>query len=195
MAEKKRKLVDANLVTEFGGIEDMESFMAEGPAQRDYTYVPGFSEMRVKRDTDLKRLATGEIRGHEVSTLPVNCRWFRNMRGAGSDPDQVRAVYAMNSGYRAVTKDDLTQNHSWLTGMPPGGKIGPDGSILSAGGDLTLYVIDQQGAARNSYRRKKLAEDMVGGMEMQAGGLGQVAQSHRGADPVVEKKIGDTVLK
>lgn len=194
MAEK-RKLVDANLVTEFGGVEDLESFRAEGPAQRDYTYVPGFSDMRVKRDTDLKRLATGEIRAREVSTLPVNCRWFRNMRGAGSDPDNVRAVYARSEGYRSVTKEDLESNHAWLTALPPGGMIAPDGTIKSAGGDLTLFVIDQAGAARNAYRRKKLAEDMVDGMEMQAGGLGQVAQQHKGADPVVEKKIGDRVTK
>lgn len=193
MAEKKRQLIDANLVTEFGAVEDLESFKADGPAQRDYTYVPGFSEMRVKRDTDLKRLATGEIRAKEVSTLPVNCRWFRNMKGAGSEPDNVRAVYARSSGYRPVTKDDLDKGHPWLTALPPGGMIGPDGSIKSSGGDLGLYVIDQQGAARNAYRRKKLAEDMVDGMEMQSGGLGQVAQAHKGADPVVEKKIGDKV--
>lgn len=194
MAEK-RKLVDANLVTEFGGVEDMESFKAEGVGQRDYTYVPGFSDMRVKRDTDLKRMAMGEIRAREVSTLPVNCRWFRAMRGAGSDPDNVRSVYAKSEGYRPVTKEDLTANHPWLTALPPGGMVAPDGTIKSAGGDLTLFVIDQAGAARNAYRRKKLAEDMVDGMEMQVGGLGQVAQSHRGADPVVEKKIGDKVTK
>ena len=83
MAEKPKPLVNVNLVSEFGGIEDLESFKAEGPTQRDYTYVPGFSEMRYKRDMDLGSYAKHEIKAREVSILPVNCRWFRTVKGAG----------------------------------------------------------------------------------------------------------------
>lgn len=194
MAEaKKRSLQDANLVTEFGGVEDLPSFNAEGISQFDYSYVPGFSEMRVKRDIDIGRYQRHEIKAREVSTLPVNLRWFRAVRGAGTDPDHRRTVHAKRQGYRPVTKEDLKLNHAWLTDLPPGAMVAPDGVIKTAGGDLALYVIDQAGAARNAYRKKKLAEDMVDGLEMAAGGLGAVGQSHKGADPQVDKRIGEAV--
>lgn len=186
---KKRQLVNTNLTTEFGGIEDLEGFKADGPAQQDYLYVPGFTGMRVQRDIDLKRYADGEIKAHEVSTLPVNCRWFRNSKG--NEPDHTRTVHARNQGYRVVTKDDLDQGHAWLTELPPNAMIAPDGVIVSSGKDLALYVIDQAGAAKNAYRKKLRAESMVDGIEMAGGGLGSVGQAHRGADPQVEKRIGE----
>ena len=37
MADKVKPLVDVNLISEFGGIEDLETFRTEGVAQRDYT--------------------------------------------------------------------------------------------------------------------------------------------------------------
>jgi hypothetical protein len=183
-----KQLVNANLITEFGGVEETPDFRNEGVAQHDYTYVPGFSDLRRKRDTELGQLARNEIRANEVSTLPVNVRWYRTVQGKGSEPDMMRAYAAQNQGYKAVTKADIGQ--PWLTRLPPGAIEAPDGTIRSSGGDLALYVINQQGAARNAYRKKKATEDMIDGMEMKAGGLGHVAQSHKGADPVVEKTIG-----
>jgi hypothetical protein len=117
MAEK-RQLIDANLVTEFGGIEDMAEFNKEGVAHHDYTYVPGFSEMRVKRDLALRELALNNIRAKDVPTLEWNCRWFRTVKGAGSEPDQMRIARAINLGYRVVTSEDVGQ--PWLTKIPPG---------------------------------------------------------------------------
>jgi hypothetical protein len=192
MADKPKPLVNINLISEFGGIEDMDSFRAEGPTQRDYTYVPGFSEMRVKRDLDLGAFKRHEIKAKEVSILPVNCRWFRTVKGTGSDPDQMRIAHSRNLGYRAVTKDDVGK--PWLTAEPPGSQVAPDGTIKSAAGDLVLCVVDQQGAARNAMRRKIATEDMVDGMEMMEGGLGVVGKSLKGADPVVTKVIGDRVI-
>jgi len=186
MAEKK-PLVDINLVTEFGGIEDLESFKVEGPTQRDYTYVPGFSEMRHKRDMDLGAFHRHEIKANEVSILPVNLRWFRTVKGSGSDPDQMRIAHSRNLGYRAVEKKDIGQ--PWLTAMPPGAQVAPDGTIKSAAGDLVLCMVDQQGAARNAMRRKIATEDMVDGMEMMDGGLGVVGKTLK-ADPVITKQIG-----
>lgn len=189
---KKRPLTNTNLVTEFGGIEDTEGFKEDGPAQQDYLYVPGFTGMRVQRDIDLKRYADGEIKAHEVSTLPVNCRWFRTSKGANNEqPDHTRTVHARNQGYRVVTKDDLGQGHPWLTELPPNAMIAPDGVIRSSGNDLALYVIDRDGAAKNAYRKKMKAEQMVDGIEMAGGGLGNVGQAHRGADPQIEKRIGE----
>lgn len=192
MADAKKPLVNVNLVTEFGGIEDLESFKAEGPTQRDYTYVPGFSEMRVKRDLALGAYKRHEIKASEVPILPVNLRWFRTVKGTGSDPDQMRIAHSKNLGYRAVTKADVGQ--PWLTAEPPGAQVAPDGTLKSAAGDLVLMMVDQQGAARNAMRRKIATEDMVDGMEMAEGGLGVVGKSHKGADPVVTKVIGDKVI-
>lgn len=187
MAEKK-PLVDINLVSEFGGIEDLESFKSEGVQQRDYTYVPGFSDMRQKRDLDLGAFARHEMKAKEVSILPVNARWFRTVKGTGSDPDQMRIAHSRNLGYRAVTKDDVGK--PWLTALPPGAQVAPDGTIKSAAGDLVLCVVDQQGAARNAMRRKIATEEMVDGMEMLDGGLGAVGKTLKGSDPVVTKQIG-----
>lgn len=190
MAEK-RPLVDVNLISEFGGIEDMASFKAEGVQQRDYTYVPGFSEMRWKRDNDLHRFAKHEIKANEVSVLPVNLRWFRTVKGTGSDPDQMRIAHSKNLGYTAVTKGDIGKD--WIKELPPGAQVAADGTIKSAAGDLVLCVVDQQGAARNAMRRKIAAEDMVDGMELADGGLTKVGQK-MGADPEVTKMIGNKVI-
>lgn len=194
MAEKK-PLQDAELVTEFGGIEDLGEFNMEGISQFDYSYVPGFSEMRAKRDGELGQYHRHEIRANEVSTLPVNLRWFRAVKGTGSDPDNRRTVHAKRQGYRPVMETDLKAGHKWLTDLPPGAMVAPDGTLKTSGGDLALYVIDQAGAAKNAYRKKKLAEDMVDGLEMQSGGLGAVGKAHTGADPFVEKKIGEATKK
>ncbi len=180
MAETKKKpLVDINLVTEFGGIEDLESFKAEGITQRDYTYVPGFSDMRQKRDLDLGAYKRHELKAREVSVLPVNMRWFRTVKGTGSDPDQMRIAHSHNLGYRAATKDDIGQRNSAAL------------AAMKAAGDLVLCVADQQTAARNAMRRKIATEDMVDGMEMSEGGLGAIGKQLKGADPVVTKTIGD----
>ena len=189
MGEGKKPLVDINLVSEFGGIEDLDSFKAEGVTQRDYTYVPGFSDLRIKRDLDLGAYARHEIKANEVSVLPVNLRWFRTVKGTGSDPDQMRIAHSRNLGYRAVTKADVDAKHNWLKDLPPGAQVAPDGTVKSAAGDLVLCVVDQQGAARNAMRRKIATEEMVDGMELADGGLGTVGKK-LGADPVITKTIG-----
>jgi hypothetical protein len=188
---KPKPLVDANLVTEYGGIEDMEQFRDEGAGQHDYTYVPGSSDARVARDGDLTRLHRGEIRAKEVRTLDHNCRWFRMVKGAGSDPDMMRAAHATNQGYRAATQKDIGQ--PWMTALPPGGRIAPDGTIKSSGGDLALYVIDKQGAAKIAMRKKIATEEAVDGMAFQAGGLGAVGGQVKGAAPTVDRKLGDPI--
>jgi hypothetical protein len=190
---KPRPLVDVNVVSEFGAFHEAEGTTeAESLENRDYTYVPGFSNMRKTRDLDLARLHRGEIKGKEVSTLPVNMRWFRTVKGSGSDPDQMRMAAARNNKYRAVTKADLDAKHPWLTELPPGAQIAPDGTIKSAAGDLALYVTDRENAARIAIRRKKNIDESVSAVEMQIGGLGQVGSQHKGANPTVDTKIGGT---
>lgn len=180
---KPKPLVDINLVSEFGGIEDEAQFRAEGVAQHDYSYVPGFSDMRERRDLKLGEFARGEIKGKEVPVLPVNLRWFRTVKGTGSDPDGMRVAHAKNLRYRAVTQNDKGQ--PWMTDIPPGGNVAADGTIRSAGGDLQLFVIDQDGAARNALRKKILTEDMVDGMKFAEGGLLKAGKAVKGAEPSI----------
>lgn len=180
----KKPLIDANLITEFGGIELTSEFINNGIARNDYTYVPGFSEMRVNRDLDLARLAHGDIKAKEVATLEWNARWYRCANKAG-DPDTHRTVAARNEGYRAATKDDLGK--PWMTDIPPGGYAAPDGTIRNAGGDLQLFVCDKANAAKNAMLKKIRTEQAVDGIEFTDGGLGKVGSQVKGADPYVEK--------
>ena len=191
--QNARPLQDANLITAFGGIEETPEFNAEGPAQHDYTYVPGYSDLRYQREVELGQLSRHEIRAKDVTVLPARLHWYRTVAGKGSDPDQMRAYAARRKGYRPVTKADIGQ--PWLTAMPPGAVMGADGTIRNSGGDLALYVIDQAGAARNAMRVKRATEEAVDGMQMQAGGLAAVAKNHKGADPIVSTKIGQEVTK
>ena len=181
---KPRPLVDANLVTDFGGVELTPEFMAEGTGQKDYTYVPGFSEMQVNRQLDLAALHRGEIRGKDVRTLDYNARWYRCANKAG-EADNGRAVAALNEGYVPATKNDIGK--PWLTKLPPRAQIMPDGTIRISGGDLQLFVTGKENAAKNAMRKKIRTEEMVDGMEFSSGGLGTVTKV---ADPYVEKTIG-----
>ena len=186
---KPKPLVHVNQVSEFGAFHEAEGTTeVESLAQRDYTYVPGFSDMRKRRDLDIAKVHRGDIKGKDVSILPVNMRWFRAVRGSGSDPDQMRMAHARNQKYRAVTKDDIGQ--PWLTELPPGGQIAPDGTIKSAAGDTALYVTDRENAARIAMRRKKNLDETIAGLEYEVGGLGQVGSQHKGAHPTIDTKIG-----
>jgi hypothetical protein len=183
----KKPLVDVNLVSPFGGIEDMESFKQDGIGQRSYTYVPGFSEMLENYDTDVRKCHLHEIKARDIRTLPVNLRWFRRVKGKDSDPDQMRVAHAKNLGYRPATVKDIGE--SWLTELPPGAVEMPDGTIVSAGKDVALFVIGREGAARNALRKKRLTEEMVDGMEMQ---MESVAETHK-TTATVAKTFGPAI--
>lgn len=182
---KPKPLVDANLVTPFGGIEDLESFKVEGPARHDYSYVPGHSDKVVDRELALAKLHRGEIRAKDVPTLDWNVRWYRRAAKDG-DPDNRRLVAARNEGYRPMTKEDIGK--PWLTEMPPGAHEAPDGTIRSSGGDLQLFYAPKEAAARNAMRKKILTEEMVDGMDMS---FVQAGEKVKGASPTVSKQIGN----
>lgn len=184
----KRPLVDVNLTTEFGEILESEAFQADGVAHHDFTYTPGFSEMKVDRDGDIQRHARHEIKASEVRVLPVNLRWWRTVKGSGSDPDQMRVARARNLGYRAVTEADIGQ--PWLTEMPPGAMLAADGTIKTAAGDNVLMVADQQTAARNAMRKKRLTEEMVDGIQYTDEGLGKVGER---AEAFVTRETGPAI--
>lgn len=181
-----KPLVDVNLTTEFGEIHESDVFNADGVQHHDYTYVPGFSEMKVERDLAIAKLHRREIKPNEVPLLPVNLRWFRTVKGTGSDPDQMKVAHARNLGYRAATKEDIGK--PYLTAMPPGGILAADGTIKTAAGDNILMVIDQRGAAKNAMRKKILTEQMVDGIQYANDGLGGVGAKAKGADPSITKE-------
>ena len=186
---KPKPLVAVNLVTEFGGVEDLEEFRnGEDPLARDYLRVPGPSEKRYERDQAIAAHFRGEIKGDEVPVLTHNARWFRAVKGSGSDPDNTRLIHAKNEGYRPVMQSDIGPGKV-ITALPPGAQVAADGTIKTAGGDLVLFIADQKTAARNAMRKKIRAEESVDGMEFQAGGLGEVGAKAK-ADPLVEKTIG-----
>lgn len=190
---KPKPLVSANVLTEFGGVEMTPEFMNEGPAQRDYLYVPGPSDRRYERDIALSALHRGEIKANEVPTLEHNVRWFRIVSGAGSDPDMKRTVTAKTQGYRPVLWDEIGEGRV-ITDYPPGAMKAPDGTVRLAGGDQALFICDRANAARNAMRKKIRTEDSVDGMEFKVdengAGLGTVGKQLRGADPYVQRTIG-----
>lgn len=187
---KPRPLQDVNLVSEFGGVEDESVFKDEGVSQHDYTYVPGPSERRYNRDLALSQLARGEIRASEVPILTNNVRWFRTVQGKDSDPNQMRVFAAKNQGYVPVTAEDIKAGRHGITAMPPNAMVAPDGTIKSSAGDLQLFVIDQQGAARNAIRKKIATEEMVDGMKFAEGSLLKTGEKHKGADPSLKAEKG-----
>jgi len=153
---KVRDLVPTGIVTEFG-----EAY--ENPDEKDQitgwdpTYVPGFSELRTQRDTELSEAAHGKRPPHRVSALPINLRWSRRTKVNGQ-PDETKVQKARLNGYEPVTKDDVGQ--PWFKSVPDGATILPDGTI--AKGDTVLMKCAADRAARNAYRKQKLTMDRLG---------------------------------
>lgn len=171
---KVRPLVDTVAVTDFGGIEDLAEFRTH--AEHDYTYVPGWSELRRTQDLEKSEVVRGERKRQDVSPLPVNVRWVR------SEGSYKKLGSSMNNGYRAVTKDDLAAKNPWLTALPPGAQISATGEIKTAAGDATLMVATAQAAARNALRKQHAASAMTNAVE---GELVKVGDSVKGANPTI----------
>lgn len=175
----KKPLVDAVAVTEFGGIEDLAEFRDE--AQHDYTYVPGFSDLRRQRDRELGEVVAGERKAANVSTLPVNLRWVRDTGSYG------KTGSARMQGYQAVTKADLDAKPPWLTGMPPGATMGPDGTIRTAAGDLVLMKTTRERAAKNVIRKQRAALAMADAVGADKDGFVATSKGMKGVHPTITK--------
>lgn len=181
-----RPLVSTAIRTEFGDVLDDPSFYEVGGADRDMTYVPGFSDMRRARDLELAAVASGQKGKHEakILPLPVNLRWTRVSTVQG-EPDGRKQIAAGNLGYRAVHKDQVGKA-DWLTALPAGATVDPDGSIRK--GDTILMVADGKTAARNAARKAAQTQLMQEGVSAAKGGLLDVASRTKGADPYVRKE-------
>lgn len=182
----KRPLVGATIRTEFGDVLEDASFYDTGGADKDLTYVPGFSDMRRDRDLELAAVASGQKARHEakIPVLPVNCHWARKTTPRGA-PDGRKSISYGNLGYRAATKD-MIGKHDWLTEMPPGATFDADGTICK--GDTVLMVTDAKNAARNVARRQAETNRMVGAAVDAAGGLMNLGARKTGVDPHVRQE-------
>ncbi len=181
--------LDSIAHTEFGDVLEDASFYEVGGADRDRTYVPGFSEMRRNRDIALGDIASGRKSRHEVTvpSLPVNLRWTRTHKVGNSAPDSTKQIAAGSSGYRVVNADQIGKV-PWLTKAPPGSTVDADGAIRV--GDTILMVADAKSAARNVARRQAQTVALTDAVASAQGGLLSVAGRAKGSDPYVEKVSG-----
>jgi hypothetical protein len=88
-------------------------------------------------------------------------------------------------GYKAVNKSDVGKQ-SWLTALPPGATIDPDGSIRK--GDTVLMVTDAASAGKNSARRQAQTRTMVTNAVDAAGGLLSLSNAKAGTDAFIKKE-------
>lgn len=182
----KRPLVETRIRTEFGDVLDDASFYDVGAADRDLTYVPGFSEMRRNRDLEIADVASGRKARHEakLAPLPVNVRWVRHATPSGV-PDGRKQITSSNLGYKAVTKDMVGKNE-WLKELPPGATIAADGTVRK--GDTMLMVTDAKNAARNAARKVAQTNRMVNDTAAAAGGLVALGSTKQGTEPFVRQE-------
>lgn len=155
-----RPFINSAPISEFG------TTMAEGLDETgtvDLLEVPGFSDLRRQRDLQLAEYHAGTRRGQDVMTLPVNCRWVGMTRGAKGEASSVKLMRAANQGYLPVTKD-MVKKESWLTDLPPGSRVEPDGTIVNAAGDLKLYYTPAPVAARNQARKDRVTREQMDGV-------------------------------
>jgi hypothetical protein len=182
----KRPIVETGIRTEFGDVQDDPSFYDVGGADRDLTYVPGFSDLKRARDLELAAVASGRKPRHEarILPLPVNVRWTRTTTPKGA-PDGMKQITTANLGYKPAHKDQIGKV-DWLKELPPGATINADGSIQK--GDTILMVADGKTAARNAARKQAQTQRMTDPASVGAAAGGLLGVRGNGADPYVKKE-------
>lgn len=123
--------------------------------QWDAAYVPGYSEMRVENEKLVRD-------GKQPVPMPA-LQWVRITRPDGattvSETDEGMVEWS-RKGYRACGVADLKR---YGYGWPPTAGSGPrsDGTIRR-GGDLALFIIDEDRADRNRRKRAQELRDEAG---------------------------------
>ena len=191
MAERK-PIFNAQVASEFG-----EADLADLPVygklaiEASRTYVPGFSDLRQKRDLEILEVKQGIRQGHEVSTLPVNVRWVRCQTPISAKPDGIKQITSKVKGYRAVEKSD--EGKEWFKEKPHGAEWQADGTLRL--GDTVLMVTDAKTAARNQLAKQRDTARLASTNDTSADGLLGVVGQHKGAQPSVKKLTGDKLSK
>lgn len=181
----KVPLVASQPVSEFGDF-DPADLMAGRPQglDRDGSYVPGFSELRVKRDTQVGQALRGEISWSKVEPLPVNLRWARSQNKKG-EPDSMKPFSHSRKGYDYVTKEDVGKE--WFKEIPGGAQWDAAGNLRN--GDLVLMKASAKDAARNEMVRRRETDERMNGLAnaLEQNLTQQGTKAYRGADTYVEK--------
>lgn len=196
-----RPLINSEPISEFGAAQG--DLPADGGGV-DLLHVPGFSELRETRDIQIAEYRDGTRHGKDVIALPANVRWVAATVGTDGVVRSKKLMQAANKGYKPVTKDMLPDESGksrvpWLTSLPPGAKVNPDGTISNAAGDLQLQWCDQPTAARNLARNARATESQIEGVGMNLGngaeGITAAMSNHKGpggeplfTDAFVERK-------
>ncbi len=175
-----KPLIQSAPLSEFGDFPDTPEFNDPTGQDRDQTYVPGFGDLRRKRDLAISEYNAGRLERHQVPTLPVNLRWARNQTKAGT-PDSAKPFLHGRKGYRVVTERDV--NPEWLTEIPPGAQIGADGSIRN--GDCVLMVASREDAAKSERAKRRLVDERLKGVEASFEQHAQQAGANMKAQPYV----------
>lgn len=168
----KRPLVATGVMTPFGELLDDPENPVDQTHGPDITWTPGFSEMRVARDTAIAEVAQGRRSAKDVPTLPVNVRLVRRAHPSGA-PDGVKQMQSSNNGYRYVTKADVGQ--PWFKELPAGSTVLADGNITK--GDCVYMVADAQVAARNTVRKELATRARLSAAQARAEAVGATYDS------------------
>lgn len=157
----------------------------------DFTYVPGFSELRRARDEAIILVRQGKLPANEVPTLPANLRWARCQNKKG-EPDNRKVIRAGNRGYKVVTKDDIGEG-KLINSLPPGAVIAADGSIRQ--GDVQLMIATAERVARNEFAKRQKTESATKGAEagFEAALAAVGGKPTKGAAPFIQKEVGQRV--
>lgn len=153
----------------------------------DASYVPGFSELRAENELAVKD-------GKKPVPIP-RLQWVRLTKPDGatyvSETDEGMVEWS-RLGYRACGLADL-ERHGF--GWPPAAGSGPrpDGTIRR-GGDLALFIVDEDIAARNrAERQAELGDETQFIPESKTGEvypLDDERKDFRGSD--IERALKDT---
>ena len=78
----KVPLIETQSLSEFGDLREQAQFYDPTGMDRDYSYVPGFSEMRRAHETKKGEYFRGEAKRSDVTILPVNWRPATQIAGS-----------------------------------------------------------------------------------------------------------------
>jgi hypothetical protein len=186
MSANAKPIVPTTIRTEFGEVLESDAFRDQNGANGDFTYVPGYSDLRRKRDQELKEVVEGKRSEKNVSRLPVRLQWVRSVR-VNNTPDNRKPVEFGNQKYRNVTKDDMGKE--WFTGLPEGAVVEAGGEIRQ--GDCTLMVVEAENAARNAAAVQLRTNQML--KDTAAAQLMRLGETKPGSDPSYSASKGDTI--
>lgn len=155
-----RPIVATTPLTEFGDVDaaTAQEILTPGGQDRDKTFVPGFSEMRIRRDLAVAEHKRGLISAGDIPNLPVNLRWSRAIQKDGNTDNKIYGH--LTNGYRLVNKSDV--GSEYLKELPGGAQVQPDGSIRN--GDCVLMIADGKTAAKNAVRKQAETERRLTGV-------------------------------